>query len=228
MKQFLRYFWGVMIHPRATFDALANERTVRWGIVAAFLGTFQVWGNIALNALFGLDWLGTHEILADPTMIGGFGHWRVNRADYLPALVILMPVLSIFDLCITVGIAHLMSKHWRGQGTFEQMVNTLAFAGAVPNIVIGAATEWIFTAPMALLTGDPYWWTNAMAGKYGVVSVVWNIYFWGVYLGLQYAATIVLGSIAICRVQKIPAWAAVVTMTITFVAMMFLASFIIR
>ncbi len=228
MKQFLRYFWGVLTCPRATFDALAAERTIRWGIAAAFLGTFQVGGNIALNAMFGFDWLGTRGILADPTMVGGFGHWRVNLADYLPVCVILMPVVSLLGLFVTCSMAHLMSKIWGGQGTFEQMVNTLTFAGAVPGIVIGAATEWIFGVPIALLTGERYWWTDAMAGKFGVVSVVWNIYFWGVYLTLQYGAIIALGSIALRQIQKIPTWAAVVTMTTTFVAMMFLSSFIVR
>jgi len=29
MKQFIRYFWGTIAHPRTTFDALATERTVR-------------------------------------------------------------------------------------------------------------------------------------------------------------------------------------------------------
>lgn len=227
MKQFLRYFWGVFAHPRATFDALAAERTVRWGIVAAFLGTFEVWGNIALHAIFGFDWLGTRGILADPTLVGGFGHWRVNLAEYLPVIVILMPVMALLGLCVTCGMAQLMSKIWRGQGTFEQMVNTLSLA-AVPAVVIATVTEWIFGVPIALLTGERYWWVDAMAGKFGVVSIVWNIYFWGVYLTLQYVATITLGSIAIRRVQKIPAWAAVITMMATFVFAMFLESFIIR
>jgi cobalamin biosynthesis protein CobD/CbiB len=53
-------------------------------------------------------------------------------------------------------------------------------------------------------------------------------YFWGVYLTLQYVAIIALGSIAIHRIQKIPAWAAVVTMIATFVLGMFIESFIVR
>ena len=50
MKKFLRYFWGTIAYPRATFDALAEQRSVRWGIAASFLGVFQVWGNMALHA----------------------------------------------------------------------------------------------------------------------------------------------------------------------------------
>jgi hypothetical protein len=227
MKQFLRYCWGIFTHPRTTFDALAAEKSVRWGFAAAFLGTFEVWGNIALNAIFGYDWLGTRGILTDPTLVGGFGHWRVNLSEYLPVLVILMPIMALMGLCVTCGIAQLMSKIWRGQGTFEQMVNALSFA-AVPAVVIATVTEWIFGVPIALLTGERYWWTDAMAGKFGIVSIIWNIYFWGVYITLQYVATLTLGSMAIRRIQKIPAWAAVVTMVTAFVFTMFLDSFIIR
>jgi hypothetical protein len=88
MRQFIRYFWGTIARPRTTFDALAEEHTVRWGIAASFLGVFQVWGNMALHAAFGQDWLGTRELLADPTLVAGFGHWRVTLADYIPVSVV--------------------------------------------------------------------------------------------------------------------------------------------
>ncbi len=227
MTQFLGYVGGMLTNPLATFDALAAERTVRWGIAAAFLGTLEVWGNIVLHGLFGFDWLGTRNILVDPTMVAGFGHWRVNLADFLPVFVVLMPIVSLLVLLTTSSMAHLMSKIWHGQGTFEQMVNTLAFAG-VPAIIIAAATEWIFGVPIALFTGERYWWTDAMAGKFGVISLVWNVYFWGVYLTASYVLTLVLGSIAVRRIQKTPRWAAVVTMMATFVFTMFLESFIVR
>jgi hypothetical protein len=228
MKQFIRYLWGTIARPRTTFDALAEEHTVRWGIAASFLGVFQVWGNMALHAAFGQDWLGTRELLADPTLVAGFGHWRVNLADYIPVLAVLMPFLALLGLVATSGIAHLLGKLWGGQGTFEQMVNMLAFASAVPTIVIGAATEWIFGVPIDLLTGHRYWWTAAMQGEFGTISAIWNVYFWGVYLGLQYTWIIVLESIAIRRVQRIPPWAAVTTALAVFSVSMFLWSVFIR
>ncbi len=227
MRQFLGYLGGILTRPGVTFDALATERTVRWGVAAAFLGTLEVWGNIALHGIFGFDWLGTRNLLADPTLVAGFGYWRVNLADFLPIFVVLMPLVSLLSLFITSSMAQLMSKLWHGQGTFEQMVNTLAFAG-VPAVVIAAASEWIFGVPVGLLTGERYWWTDAMAGKFGVVSTVWNIYFWGVYITLAYGLTLTLGSIAIRRIQRIPGWAAVVTMTATFLFALFLESFVVR
>jgi hypothetical protein len=229
MKQFLRYFWNTIAHPRANIDTLAAERTVRWGIVAASLPIFQVWGNVALHAVFGLDWLGTKPLLADPTFVGGFGYWRVRVADWLPTFVILMPLLALLGLIINTGVAHLMSKLWNGQGTFEQMVNTLAFASMVPNIIIAGVSEWVFGVPIDLITGHPYWWTAAMQGKFGpVVGTVWNAYVFGVYLGLQWVWTIALGSIAIRRVQRIPSWAAVLTMLAAFTVSMFVSSVFVR
>lgn len=228
MKPFIAYFWGVIVHPRATFDALAAERTVRWGIPAAFLGTFQVWGNMALHAVFGLNWLGSKPLLADPTFVAGFGYWRVNAADFLPVFAALMPLVSLFGLLVTAGLAHLMSKLWGGHGAFEQMVNTLSFAGAVPMIALGATTEWIFGVPISRLTGEPYWWVDAMQGKFGIISTIWNIYMWGVYFGLNWVWGIALGSLAIRRVQKIPPWAAVITMVFAFVVVYFLDSAFVR
>jgi hypothetical protein len=228
MKLFIHYFWGAIVHPRATFDALAEQQSVRWGIAASFLGVFQVWGNMALHAAFGQDWLGTRELLADPTLVAGFGHWRVDLAGYIPVLAILMPFLALLGLVVSAGAGHLLSKLWGGGGRFEQMLNTLAFAFAVPNIVIGATSEWVFGVPVALLTGHRYWWTAAMAGEFGAISAIWNGYFWGVYLGLQYIWIVVLGYLAIRRVQRIPPWGAATVSLVVFAVSIFLSSVFIR
>jgi hypothetical protein len=229
VKHFIRYFWGTIVHPRATFDALAAERTVHWAVVVACLPVLQVWVNMTLHRVFGLDWLGTKPLLADPTFVGGFGHWRVNSADWVPVFAALMPLLALLGLVLNAGVAHLMSKLWRGQGTFEQMVNTLTFTSVVPNIIVGGISEWIFSVPMDLITGHPYWWNAAMQGEFGpAVGAVWTFYVLGVYLGLQWAWIIALGSIAIRRIQHIPTWAAILTMLVAFSISMFLSSVFIR
>ena len=229
MKQFLRYFWNTIVHPGANFDGLAAERSVRWAIMAAALPVLQVWGNVALHMLLGLDWLGTRPYLADPTFVAGFGHWRVNLDAWVPVFVALMPLLALLDLALYAAVAQLMSKLWGGQGTFEQMVNTLAFATIVPNMVIAGISEWLFGVPMNLITGHPYWWNAAMQGEFGpVVAALWNVYVLGVYSGLQWAWIVVLGSMAIRRVQRIPVWAAVVTMLAAFAISIFLSSVFVR
>jgi hypothetical protein len=229
MKQFIRYFWNTIAHPRANFDALSAERSVRWALFASALPILQIWGNIALHYAFGLDWLGTKPLLTDPTFVAGFGQWRVNLANWVPIFVVLMPLLALLDLVIYPGIAQLMSKLWGGQGTFEQMLNTLAFAAVVPGIVVGALSEWVFSVPMDLISGHPYWWTAAMQGEFGtVVGGIWNSYVFGVYLGLQWIWIIALGTLAIRRVQRIPVWAAILTMIAAFAVAMFLSSVFVR
>jgi len=229
MRQLIRYFWGTIVHPYATFEALAAERTVRWAVMLACLPVLQVWGNMALHAVLSLDWLGTRPMLSDPTFVGGFGHLRIGLAHWVPVFAALMPLLSLFNLVITPGVAQLMSKLWRGQGSFEQMVNTLAFATIVPNMVIAATSEWLFTAPMNLLSGHKYWWVMAMQGEFGpTIGVIWNFYVIGVYVILQYAWAIRLGSIAIHRIQRIPMWAAVLSMTVSFLILLFTLSIFVR
>jgi hypothetical protein len=229
VKRFIRFFWCTIVSPRAAFDTLAAEPTVRWALALAALPVLQVWGNVALHVAFGLDWLGTAPYLPNPTFVGGYGHWQVELADWVPAFVALMPLLVLLDLLVYAGVAQLMSKLWRGQGTFEQMVNTLTFATLVPSLVIAGISEWVFSAPMSLITGHPYWWNAAMQGEFGpVVGAVWNVYVIGVYIGAQWIWTIALGSVSIRRIQRIPVWAAVVTMLSGFTIATFLSTVFVR
>lgn len=229
MKAFVRYFWGTIVHPQATFDALAAERSVRWAVIAAALPVLQIWGNVSLHRVFGLDWLGTTPLLADPTFVAGFGHWRINVSAWVPVFVALMPLLALLSIVINAGVAQLLSKLWGGRGTFEQMVNTLTFAAVVPNMVIAGTSEWVFSVPMGLITGHPYWWNAAMQGEFGpLVGAVWNFYVLGVYIGVQWAWIIGLGTIAIRDTQHIPGWAAMVTMLVAFAISMFVSSVFVR
>ncbi len=229
MGQFFRYFWGMVVHPRGTLDALAAQRSVRWGLVAVSLGILQVWGNMALHALFGLDWLGTRGILDDPTLVVGFGQVPVRLAGYVPLLAAMLPVLTLFSAAATAGLAQLLCKPWRGQGTFEQMVNALGFASAVPAILICATTEWVFGVPIDLLTGHKYWWTAAMQGELGPgVGLAWNLYMFGVYIGVSYLWQATLVCLALRRVQKVPVWAAVLLGLICYVVNMAFWSVFIR
>lgn len=228
MAQFLRYFWGMAIRPRTTLDALAAQRTVRWGLVAASLGVLQVWGNMALHAAFGLDWLGTRGLLTDPTLVVGFGQVPVRLAAYVPVLAAILPFVTLLATAGSAGLAQLLSKTWRGQGTFEQMVNALGFAMAVPGILIGATTEWIFGVPIDLLTGHKYWWVAAMNGQLGPgVGLAWNVYMFGVYLGVTYLWQAVLVCLVLRRIQRVPVWAAVLAgLAVYLVEMLFWSVFI--
>ena len=89
----------------------------------ACLPVLQAWGNMALHTASGLDRPGTRPMLTDPTFVGGFGYLRVGLAHWVTAFAGLMPLLTLLSPVLVPGTAQLMSRLWRGQGDFEQMVN---------------------------------------------------------------------------------------------------------
>jgi hypothetical protein len=229
MRPFVRSFWGTIVRPAATFEALAAEREVRWAVVLAGVSLVQGWGNIALHEAVGLDWLGTRPLLSNPTYVGGFGHLRVGLTHWVPIFAGLLPLLSLYNLAIMPGVAQLVSRLWGGQGSFEQMVATLTFATGVPALTIGAASEWLFSVPLSLLSGHDYWWVAAMQGEFGpVVAAVWNSYVIGIYAVVQYGWAIALGCLAIRRVQRIPLWGAALTMLVSFGSWMVIVTTFVR
>jgi hypothetical protein len=157
------------------------------------------------------------------------GMLRIGTEHYVPVFASFMLILYALGLVLIPGLTQLASKLWGGEGTFEQMVNVLAFASAVPNLVIGGTSEWLFGVPIDLLTGHGYFWIDAMHGVFGpVVGTIWNIYVIGIYATFQYGWIIALGSIATRRAQKIPLWAAIVMMTTLFALSMFIVGVFVR
>jgi hypothetical protein len=227
MRRFLHYIAGIFVHPVSTIDALAAEQSVRFGVLVAVLGVVQVWGNMALFAAFGYDWLGTRQTLPDPTYVGGFGYLRVSPGQWLPFFTLLVPVLALFQLTVVPGVAQLLSRAWHGRGRFEQMVNVLTFA-TVPSLVVGWLNEWLTGVPMNLLSGHPYWFVGAMQGDFGpVLATIWTIYAVAVY-AIPWGWGVVLGTVGVRRVQGIPLWAAALTMLIAFSLYLLIESTFVR
>lgn len=210
MKQFFGYFWGVIVHPRATFDELARQSSIRPAIMITVFILLAGWLNLLLTLLSGSDWLGTRRELLDPTFVGFFGHLRVGLKDWVPVFFIgLEPILSLLGLAVVPGLAHILSKLWRGRGGFEATVNTLSFAIGVPAIMIPRLMELLFTVPPNLISGHPYWWAAAMNGEFGpVVAAIWGFCVIGIYAIASDSWSIILSTIAIRRIQGIPWWAA--------------------
>ncbi len=209
------YVWGVFVRPSSTFNQLAAEGTVRWAIAVTALGVLLGWGNMLLFAAFGYDWLGSRPLLLDPTYVGGFGYLRVPAAHWVPIFGALLPVLAAYGLTIVPGSAHLISKLWGGRGTFEQLVNVLAFAG-VPSLVINTLSEYITGVPLNLLTHQEHFYGAAMHGAFGpTMQVVWTAYATLVYT-IPWLWQIVLGVIGIHRVEHVSAAAATVAMLAAF------------
>ena len=226
---FLSLFWGTIVRPGPTFEKLAAERSVRWAIVLSAVSLLQGWGNIALHEALGFDWLGTRPLLSNPTLVSGFGHLQVGLEHWVPLFAGILPLVSLYGLVIVPGVTQLMSKLWGGHGSFEEMVAVLTYATSVPGLTIAATSEWLFSAPMDLLSGHPYWWVAAMEGEFGpLVAALWNGYVVGIYGVVHYVWAIALGSLAIRRVQQIPLCAAVLTMLISFGSWMAIVTTVVR
>ncbi len=208
MKEFFGYVWGVISHPKATFDALGRQSSIRPAVMLVIFTLSLAYLNLLLTVLSGSDWLGSRRELPDPTYVGFYGRLPVGQEQWVPIWFTIFPILSLLGLAAMPGLAHILSKLLRGKGAFEGTVNALTFA-SVPAILIGTGSELLFTVPANLISGHPYWWAAAMNGEFGpVVAAIWNFYVIGIYSITSDLLTIVLGMIAIRRVQGIPWWAA--------------------
>jgi len=219
IRMFFGYIWGIVTRPKATFDELAQLSSIQPAVMLALLVQLLGWLNLLLYTILGQDWLGTRRELPDPTYVDFFGRLPVGTEHYVSIYFFVVgPLLALLGLVVVPGLAHVLSTLWRGQGTFEQMVNTRMFA-PVPSLLIQSFLNDIVLAglPVNLLSGHPYAFTAAMNGEFGAVwsTLTW-IYMIGIYILGTGLWIIVLGAIAIHRVQKIPRWAAALIMLFTY------------
>jgi hypothetical protein len=217
---FFGYIWGAIVHPKKTFDELAQLTSIRYAVMAIVLVYLLQYLNFLLFTVFGYDWLGTRRELPDPTYVGLFGRMPIGTEQFMNIFfVIIFPLLGVLGPVVIPGLAQVFSKIWRGQGTFEQMVNTLGFAQAPAGLFAVLINDMILGGvPMNLIVGHPYAFTAAMNGEFGALwsTIVWT-YVIGVYsIGLS-VWIVTLGTIAIQRVQRIPWWAAALIMTFSYI-----------
>ena len=220
LRKFFGYIWGTIVHPKATFDELAQLTSIRYAVMAIILVYLLQYLNYLLFTAFGYDWLGTRRELPDPTFVGFFGRMSISVEDYLPIFFyVMIPLLMLLGLVIIPGLAHLLSKIWCGQGNFEQMINTLGFAQTPAALFAVLVNDMILGGfPTNLIANHPYAFTSAMNGEFGALwsTAIW-IYMFGIYMFGMGLWTIILGTIAIQRVQRIPWWAASLIMLFTYI-----------
>jgi hypothetical protein len=206
----------MIVHPKATLDELANETSIRYAVMLVVFGLLITLLNLLLFTIFGFDWLGTRRELTDPTYVGFFGRMPVGLENYVWIFNLLVnPIMTLVGLFFIPGLAQVLGKLWRGQGTFEQMVNTIVFAVGVPALVISnLLNDYLLGGILPnLLTSHPYAFTAAQMGEFGpLVQTLWWIYILGIYIFAKDVWSIALGALAIQRIQEISAWAAVLIM----------------
>jgi hypothetical protein len=221
LRKFPHYFWGMIVHPKTTIDELGEEPSIRFALMLLLFELLLTLFNLLLFTLFGFDWLGTRRELPNPTYIGFFGRLRVDTENYVPIFnFVINPLMALVGLMFIPGLAQLISKIWKGGGTFEQMINTVVFATGVPSIVISFFLNDLLLGGVLpnLLTGHPYAFTAAQTGEFGpLVQTLWWVYMFGIYIFAKDVWSIALGALAIRRIQKIPTWAAAIIMLFGYV-----------
>ncbi|MGD9094208.1 MAG: YIP1 family protein [Anaerolineales bacterium] len=221
IRELFGFIWGIIIRPKATFDDLGGMSSIRPAVMLVILVQLLSWLNLLIYTIFGQDWLGTRRELPDPTYVGFFGRLAVNTENYVSIyFFVIAPLLALLGLVVVPGLAHVLSKIWRGQGTFEQMVNALIFA-QVPSILLQTFLNDMILAgiPANLLFSHPYAFTAAMNGEFGQLwSMITWIYMIGIYILGTGLWVVILGAMAIHRIQRIPRWSAA---TITLFSYLF-------
>jgi len=216
----MEVIWGTIVHPKKTFDELAHLTSIRYAVMLPILVYLLQYLNLLLFSVFGYDWLGTRRELTDPTFVGFFGRMPIGLEDYLPVFFyVMIPLLILLGPVIVPGLAQLLSKLWRGQGTFEQMINTLGFAQAPAALYAVLLNDMMLAGvPANLIANHPYAFTAAMNGEFGALwsTIAWT-YMFGVYIFGAGLWTVILGAIAIQRVQRIPWWAAALIMLFSYI-----------
>ncbi len=120
MKLFWHYLNKTVVNPRAAFRGLANEPrqlAPGWTAVFAFaiLSTLSAIGLVIIGA----------KPLLQPWL-------NIPPENYYFWEIFIITPVSVFDLLIAAGLAHLMSQLFDGKGTYEGTFACLAFATSIP------------------------------------------------------------------------------------------------
>jgi hypothetical protein len=114
MKLFFGYLWGVITRPRATFDELARQSSIRPAVTLVIFTLTLAYLNLLLTILSGGDWLGTRRELPDPTYVGFYGRLPVGAEQWTPIWFTIFPILSITSDILTIVLGTLAIRRVQG------------------------------------------------------------------------------------------------------------------
>jgi len=168
---FWSYLLGTAVRPRDTFDRLVADpgrlaRGLKAVLLIGVLYTLTVIGLAIVKA----------EIMAPA--------WISIPADeyYFWEVFFAMPVVFL-GWILAAGVAQLLSKWFRGSGTFEGTLAVLAFAVTIPTFVtwIPETTGTILMLAGAMTHGDwveatsrPGFW-QVFGLAYQLIAVAWYV-----------------------------------------------------
>jgi hypothetical protein len=195
MTVFWSYFSGAVIKPSSTFSRLLKDsQHLIYGVKAFFL----------IGVLYTLTVIGLAIVRAEIV----FPAWIAIPAEnyYFWEIFFTLPVF-LLGWILAAGLVQLLSKIFKGNGTFEGTLAVLGFAMAIPAFVMWIP-ETIVTVLFLLgimtqkewieISARPGFW-RFFAAVYQFVALVWYI---------------VLFSIAVSVTQKLRWWQAVIIGTL--------------
>ena len=119
-RSFVSYYAGVVLRPRATFDALMGDpRRLKLGTLALLL----------CAALYTLVYVFLVMGHGRPTV---FTPWlAIDPEDYYRWNVFLVAPAMLMSWLLAAAVAHLVARAWGGHGSFEDTLAALGFGVAI-------------------------------------------------------------------------------------------------
>jgi hypothetical protein len=209
MSKFWHYLGGTVIKPRDTFThLLADPRQLVYGGKAVLL----------IGVLYTLTVIG----LAIARVPIAVEPWIAIPAEeyYFWEIFFGMPVF-IMGWILAAGLVQLLSKWFKGSGTFEGVFAVLGFAMTVPMFVTWIVETLLTVLILIGVMSHTQW-----------VEITARPGFWQVFgIGYQLVALawyLVLAPIAVAVTQKLRWWQATIVGTLTVVIVGFVMVIFIR
>ncbi|MCP2604883.1 YIP1 family protein [Candidatus Aminicenantes bacterium AH-873-B07] len=201
MTLFWSYFGGVVIKPRSTFNRLLKDpQHLIYGVKAFFL----------IGVLYTLTVIGLAIVRAEIV----FPAWIAIPAEdyYFWEIFFTLPVF-LLGWILAAGLVQLLSKIFKGNGTFEGSLAVLGFAMAIPAFVmwipetiatilflLGVMTqkEWIE------ISARPGFW-HFFAASYQFIALAWHIVLFSIAISvtqkLRWRQAIIIGTLVVAIIS---------------------------
>jgi hypothetical protein len=209
MASFWSYLGGAVTRPRSTFSRLVTDpRHLGHGAKAVLL----------IGVLYTLTVAGlaiVHAQIVTPAWVAipeeNYYFWEIFFA---------MPVYTMGWL-LSGGLVQLISKPFKGSGTFEGTLATLAFALTLPALVTWIPeTIGTLLFLLGVMTQEEWWEVISRPGFWKVFAEVYQFVALAWYL--------VLFPMAVGAAQKLRWWQAIIVGTLTLTLVGFLMLIFIR
>jgi hypothetical protein len=164
LKSFKDYYFGALLRPRRTFDALmADDRRLRFGFFALLISiALYTLVYIFLTIAGGAPSSFT-PFLAIPKDL----YYQYNRFILAPSM--------FMAWILAAGVAQLLSRAFSGQGSFEDMLSVFGFGIGIATLA-SLAHDLIdsFLGAIGLL--DLKWYEQALNSATIWRTILWTLY----------------------------------------------------